>query len=67
MIVGALLGVVIPGGVSYLTAGVVDLKSGDLLWLNYEQDQGTDLREAKDADTLLRKVFSTYPGQPIKP
>lgn len=66
MFVGALLGVVIPGGISYLTAGVVDLKSGDLLWLNYELDQTTDLRQAKDADELLRKVFSSYPGQPAK-
>lgn len=63
MFVGALLGVVIPGGISYLTAGIVDLKSGDLLWLNYELDQTTDLRQAKDADALLRKVFSNYPGR----
>jgi hypothetical protein len=67
MLVGALFGVAIPGGISYLTAGVVDLRSGDLLWLNYEVDQTTDLREAKDADGLLRKVFSTYPGQSVRP
>lgn len=62
MVVGALLGIVIPGGISYLTAGVVDLKTGDLLWLNYELDQSSDMREAKDADQMLRKVFKSYPG-----
>ncbi len=63
MVFGAVFGVIIPGGVSYLTAGVVDLKSGDLLWLNYASNPATDLRQAKDADALLRQVFSTYPGR----
>lgn len=62
MVVGALLGIAIPGGISYLTAGVVDLKTGNLLWLNYELDQSSDMREAKDADQMLHKVFSSYPG-----
>lgn len=62
MVVGALFGVVIPTGFSYLTAGVVDLKTGDLLWLNYQVAQTTDLRQASDADKLLRQVFASYPG-----
>lgn len=66
MVVGALLGIVIPGGVSYLTAGVVDLKSGNLLWLDYQLDATSDMREAKDTDQLLRKVFSSYPGMPAQ-
>lgn len=62
MVIGALFGVAIPMGFTYLTAGVVDLASGDLLWLSYEIDPSTNLRESKEADNLMRKLFAKYPG-----
>lgn len=62
MVVGALFGVALPMGFTYLTAGVVDLASGDLLWLSYEIDPSTNLRESQEADKLMRKLFASYPG-----
>jgi hypothetical protein len=50
-------------GHSYLTAAIVNLKTGDVLWYNYAyQYKGADLREAADAQTLVDLLFEPYPG-----
>ncbi len=59
----AILGVSVPLGQSFLSVGIVDLKSGDLLWLNYAYSYGNlDLREADDSVKMIQKMFEAYPG-----
>lgn len=54
---------VIPPGAAYLQAGLVDLRSGDVLWLgrDYSMTLG-DLREATAVDKLLANIFAEFPG-----
>ena len=62
-VVGALFGVVVPLGHSFLTAGIVDLQSGDILWMDYTVSGGNQtFRERADVDELLTELFSNYPG-----
>lgn len=64
-VVGALLGVQIPLGSSFLHVGVVDLETGDLLWTNYEGSYaGRDLRSKTDVDAMISQIFKDYPGLP---
>lgn len=59
----AVFGVGIPLGVSFVSVGVVDLASGDLLWLNYAHSYGdADLRRAEDAAEMVEQMFQSYPG-----
>lgn len=52
---------VVPLGTSYLQAGVVDARSGEILWFgrDYRFAAG-DLREAETAQRLTRQVFAGY-------
>lgn len=64
-VVGALLGVQIPLGSSFLHVGVIDLETGDLLWTNYEGSYaGRDLRSKTDVDFMINQIFKDYPGLP---
>ena len=50
-------------GYSYVHIGVVDLKTGDLLWMSSEyRDGSSNLREPADAEALVGAVFKWYPG-----
>src|SRR5574341_1225385 len=50
-------------GHSFMHLGLVDLRSGDLLWVNSEsRDGASNLRDAQDADKLVRSLFKWYPG-----
>jgi len=64
MILGAVSGVVVvpQGGISFVSVGVVDLHTGDLLWFGTEQGQATDLRNEADVRRMLEGLFRTYPG-----
>jgi hypothetical protein len=63
-IVAAALGVVVvpQGGTSFISVGVVDLRTGDLLWFGTDQSQATDLRNESDLKKMLDGLFQTYPG-----
>jgi hypothetical protein len=63
-IVAAAFGAIIvpQGGTSFLSVGVVDLRTGDLLWFGTDQSQATDLRNAPDVKGMLDGLFKTYPG-----
>lgn len=53
---------VIPPGFSYVAAGVIDLRSGKLLWQSYDYGIGRhDLRQLHDVRTLTGSVLETYP------
>ncbi|NIR61498.1 MAG: hypothetical protein GWO02_19395 [Gammaproteobacteria bacterium] len=63
MVVGAVAGVEVQKGTSFLSAGVIDLRTGNLLWLNYAADYGgRDLRKAEDATAMVNGMLSSYPG-----
>lgn len=54
---------VLPLGTAYMQAGLVDLRSGEVLWFgrDYRHARG-DLREAETAGALTAGVFRHYPG-----
>ena len=64
VLAAALLGAaVIPqGGISYVSVGVVDLRSGDLLWFSTNRGPQNDLREESNVQNTLARLFKEYPG-----
>lgn len=62
-IVGAFTGPPPALGRSWIGIGVIDLRTGDLLWLNSETRGSTsNLRDATDAKDIIRSIFDWYPG-----
>lgn len=62
-ILAAAVGVSIPLGHSLMYAGIVDLKTGDVLWFDYTISvDGKDLRVAEDSKKLLEELLKNYPG-----
>lgn len=52
----------VPPGFSFLSAGVVDLRTGKLLWLDYDWNVARrDMRQREDAAGLVNDVFQSYP------
>ena len=50
-------------GHSFVHLGFIELKSGDLLWMNSEYRQGSsNLRDYDDAEDLIEAIFDWYPG-----
>lgn len=50
-------------GYSFLSAGIVNLRSGDILWYNSDyQYKGYDLRDADDNLKMMGQLFDEYPG-----
>lgn len=50
-------------GHSFIHIGMVDLKTGDLLWMNSEyRDGASNLRDYEDADDIISTIFEWYPG-----
>ncbi|MDF0489515.1 hypothetical protein PX554_15365 [Sphingomonas sp. H39-1-10] len=43
-------------------AGLVDLRSGDLVWLNADQQMGGDVRTAEGAQKRVRQLLENFPG-----
>jgi hypothetical protein len=43
-------------------AGLVDLKTGDLLWLNADGAMGGDVREADGSEKRIRQLLEDFPG-----
>jgi hypothetical protein len=50
------------GGVSYVSVGVVELRTGNLLWFATNRGQSSDLREENQMQTVLSGLFESYPG-----
>jgi hypothetical protein len=62
IVIGAMMGIVIPAGMTFVSAGLVDLDSGDILWLNYDFGGGNwDIRNQADTDKLVANIFIDYP------
>jgi hypothetical protein len=50
-------------GHSFIHIGIVDLKTGDLLWMNSDFRKGTtSLRSREDTDNIVGTIFDWYPG-----
>lgn len=61
-IFGAMLGVAIVPGVHIGYAGLIDLRTGDVIWLNADPQMGGDVRTAEGADKRVRQLFNGLPG-----
>lgn len=46
-------------------AGLVDLRTGDLLWLNADMRMGGDVREPAGAGKRMMQLLEDFPGRPI--
>ena len=64
-IVGLVAGVGFTSGVHAGYAGLVDLRTGDLLWLNADFQMGGDVREADGAMKRVRQLLEDFPGSTI--
>ena len=53
--------VVPAGGVAYVSVGVIDLRTGNLLWFATNRGQSSDLREEKQVQAVLDGLFDSYP------
>ena len=52
-------------GTAFLSLGMVDLRSGDLLWVSGDYGGGAmNLRKEKDMNKVLSELFESYPWQP---
>jgi len=60
-------GVAITSGVHQGYAGLVDLKTGDLLWLDADQSFGGDVRNMEGASKRVRELLQTIPGGRVDP
>lgn len=60
---GCLIGacVIVPSGVHIGYAGLVDLKTGDLVWINADGSMGGDVREAEGAAKRVRQLLEGFP------
>lgn len=61
-IAGLALGIVMPLGQSFVTAGVVDLTTGDVHWMSFDASASMDSRNPGDVDGLIRALYQTWPG-----
>lgn len=62
VLVGALLGVGLPTGRSLALTSMVDLATGDLLWMHYDESGTKDLKNYDGAKEMVADIFSKYPN-----
>jgi hypothetical protein len=66
-IFAAMLGAYIPPGVHIGYAGLVDLKTGDLVWLNADPEMGGDVRQADGVAKRVEQLLANFPGSVAAP
>jgi hypothetical protein len=64
-IFGAMAGVSVTSGVHWGHAGLVDLKTGELVWLNADRQMGGDVRTEEGAVKRVRQLLEGFPGRPV--
>jgi hypothetical protein len=63
-VVGALLpGISLPAGVHKGFAGLVEVKTGNLVWLNADLEMGGDVRTEEGAAKRVAQLFEGFPGK----
>lgn len=65
-IVGMLGGVGVSSGVHVGHAGLVDLKTGQLVWLNADRQMGGDVRTPEGAQKRVKQLLEGFPGKPVE-
>jgi hypothetical protein len=65
-IFGAMAGVGITSGVHWGHAGLVDLKTGDVVWLNADRQMGGDVRTSEGAAKRVKQLLEGFPGRAIE-
>lgn len=63
-IFAAMGGVGVTSGVHVGFAGLVDLRTGDLVWLNADLQMGGDVRTEDGAQRRVAQLFEGFPGRP---
>lgn len=58
-------GIAVKSGEHVGYAGLVDLKTGDLLWLNADGEMGGDVRDADGSRKRARQLLEDFPGSDI--
>ena len=56
----------VTSGVHRGYAGLVDLKTGELVWLNADREMGGDVRTAEGADKRVAQLLEGFPGKPAE-
>ena len=60
-LVGAMFGVGIKSGVHIGYAGLVDMKTGDVVWINADLAMGGDVRDAEGATKRVGQLLEDFP------
>ena len=57
------LGAYVPTGRNFLTLGLVDFETGDILWFNYTIGaSGKDMQKVEDAGAIVKRLLEEFPG-----
>jgi hypothetical protein len=59
-------GIAVKSGEHRGFAGLVDLKTGDLLWLNADGAMGGDVRDQEGSQKRVRQLLEEFPGSDIE-
>lgn len=59
-------GVGVTSGIHKGHAGLVDLKTGELVWLNADLQMGGDVRTPEGAAKRVRQLLEGFPGRPVQ-
>jgi hypothetical protein len=62
VVLAALLRVGLQTGRSIAVSSLIDLESGDLLWMHYDQSLTKDLKDYAAARDMVADILSKYPG-----
>lgn len=62
-LVGAMFGVGISSGVHIGYAGLVDLRTGELVWINADTQMGGDVRDAEGATKRIGQLIEDFPAR----
>ncbi len=65
-IAAALGGVGVTSGMHAGYAGLVDLKTGELVWLNADRQMGGDVRTAEGAAKRVSQLLEDFPGTAVR-
>jgi hypothetical protein len=61
----ALARVPVTSGVHAGHAGLIDLKTGELVWLNADRQMGGDVRTSEGAEKRVRQLLEGFPGRKV--
>lgn len=64
-LVGAMFGVGITSGVHIGYAGLVDLRTGELVWINADLKMGGDVRETDGAQKRVAQLLEDFPKRSV--